>query len=74
MSETLESTAGNVAVSLPAALHAQLQASADKMGLTVPVYLEMLEAVQTGRIPANLVGAIRDIYTHDAEILRELAK
>lgn len=63
-----------VDVAVPAPLHAKLLASAEKMGLSLSSYLELLQAIQAGQVSPDLIGAVREVFTHDREILRELAK
>ena len=74
MRETLASSVPMVDVAVPAALHAQLQASAEKLGLSVPSYLELLQAIQSGHVSLEMSSAVREIFTGDREILKALAR
>jgi hypothetical protein len=59
---------------VPRTTVAEIDAAAAKYGLSRSSYFLMLHALRRGSVRPSLPAEVREIFTHDREILRELAK
>jgi hypothetical protein len=47
---------------------------ARQVGLSSPSYLLLIHSLKTGAVTQSFLDAVKEIFTHDREILRLLAK
>jgi hypothetical protein len=64
----------NLAIEAPAALIAEIEEESRKFGLQPSSYLLLLHCVHTGSVNPSFRAAVKEVFTHDREILRTLAK
>ena len=53
---------------------AGIEAAAARYGLQPSSYLLMLHALHQGKVAPDVLSAVRELYTHDRQILEALAK
>lgn len=64
----------NITIEVSSEVVAEIDAEAHKFGLQRSSYLLALHAIHCGSIDPSLLSSVREIFTHDRDILRELAK
>jgi hypothetical protein len=61
-------------VEFPADALADIERTASRFGLQSAAYLLLLHAVKSGAVAPSVMESVREIFTHDRDILKELAK
>lgn len=74
MSATTDEAKPTASVEFPTEVLDDIERSAGRLGLQPSSYLLLLHAVRSGAVDPSLMEAVREIFTHDREILTELAK
>jgi hypothetical protein len=62
------------AIELPKELADRLETEAKAMGLTLPAYVEFLEACQKHKLDAKFVDAARYVFKNYPKTLKKLAE
>jgi hypothetical protein len=74
MVEPITEPKASLAIEAPPDVIAGIEQEALKYGLKPASYLLLLHNLHTGSVSSAFAGAVREIFNHDREILRVLAK
>jgi hypothetical protein len=74
MKDPADQKTTTLAIEAPAATIAEIEEEAHKYGLHPSTYLLLLHSLHTGSASPSFRSAVKEVFTHDREILRELAK
>jgi hypothetical protein len=74
MKETAAQDLTSLAIQAPAATIAEIAEEARKYGLQPSSYLLLLHSLHIGSVSPSFRNAVKEVFTHDREILRTLAK
>jgi hypothetical protein len=72
--EFASTTPQSTSISFSPSAYARIEADAKLHGMSAQTYLLALSAVQSKRVSPEVLKALGELYTHDHETLRELAK
>lgn len=74
MPRPAETSATTLAIEAPPTIIAEIAEEARKYGLQPSSYLLMLHCMHTGSVGPAFLGAVKEIFVQDREILGALAK